>query len=139
MITETTTPEQTDWTHAGRMAQTICEIGWGALAERLAVLDGYLPGQLTAAAARLYAADAAASEAIGYSRAAQETFGSCSAEHRQQLADAEQVLAVCGYLHPSRVRLLGETAEQAVADRHDARAALADLLYTARTVLEDGA
>jgi hypothetical protein len=134
-----TTTEQAVWSHAARMAATICERDWDTVLERLPRFDGYLPGGLKAAAARLQAADTAAAEAIGYSRAAQDTFGSLSDEHRGQLEDAEQVLEVCGYLHPSRVHLLGETAEEAIADRHGARGVLADLLYCARTVLDDAA
>lgn len=138
MSTNTTT-QLTEWQHAGRMAATICERDWDTILERLPALDGYLDGQLTAAAARLREADTAAVAASGYSRAAQDTFESPSDEHRRQLEDAEEMLAVCGYLHPSRVRLLGDTAQRAVAERHEARGALADLLYTARTVLDDAA
>ncbi|MEU6246125.1 hypothetical protein [Glycomyces sp. NPDC047010] len=137
MSTDTTVPEQTDRTHAARMAATICERDWDTVLERLPWIDGYQNGPLTDAAIGLHAADAAATEAIGYARAAQDTYGSLTDQHRRQLEGAEEALAVCGYLHPSRVRLLGETAEAAITARHDARGALADLLYTARTVLED--
>jgi hypothetical protein len=135
MTTDTT--GLTEWQHAARIAATICEADWDALQRRLPAVDGYLPGQLTAAAARLRDADTAADEAIGYSRAAQDTFGSLSDEHRRQLEDVEETLAVCGYVHPSRVQLFGDAAQRAVAKRHEARAALAELLFTARTVLDD--
>ena len=57
----------------------------------------------------------------------------------RQLTEAEEALGVQGYLHPSRASLLVDPVQRAVAERHDARGALADLLFLARTVLDDAA
>ncbi|MCC3762577.1 hypothetical protein K3N28_05775 [Glycomyces sp. TRM65418] len=136
-MTAYTTIEQAAWTHAARMAATICETDWDTILERLPRLDGYLPGELMAAAARLHLADDVAAATLQPYRAATSLFELLGEEQRRQLTDAEAALRVQGYLHPSRVRLLVEPVQRAVADRHEVRGALADLLYTARTVLED--
>jgi len=138
MYTHTATAPLQDQ-HTTRMAQAICETDWEILLQRLPAIDGYLPDQLRAAADRLRAADTAACEAIGCYQAAKDTYGSPLPEQARQLEAAEEALAACGYLHPSRLELLGETAERALSERHDARGALADLLFCARTVLDDAA
>jgi hypothetical protein len=137
MTTANTTIEQTDSTHAARMAATICETDWDTVLERLPRFDGYLPGELMAAAARLHLADDIAAAALKPYGAAKSLFELLKEEQRRQLTDAEEALRVQGYLHPSRVCLLVDPVQWAVAERHEARGALADLLYTARTVLED--
>jgi hypothetical protein len=130
-----TAPAQDE--HADRMAATICETDWDTLLDRLPALDGYLPEQLTAAAARLHQADAVMAGALTPYRAAKSLFPLLPEEQQRHLIDAEEALANCGYLHPSQVQRLSATGQQTVAKRHDARGALADLLFLARTVLED--
>jgi hypothetical protein len=135
----TTTTEQAVWPHAARMAATICEADWDTLLERLPRFDGYLPGELMAAAARLHLADAIAAAALNPYRGVAAIVDALPEAQVRQLTEAEAALAVCGYLHPSRVRLLADPVQRAVAERHDARGALADLLFCARTVLDDAA
>lgn len=136
-MTTEPTAEQTAWQHAARLATMICETDWDALLDRLPALDGYLPDQLTAAADRLRQADAAAAAALRSYRAAKATFGLLPKTQRIQLTDAEEALTTCGYLHPSRARLLGNTVLGAIADRHEARGELTDLLFCASAVIDN--
>lgn len=139
MTTNTIITELTDWTHAARMAATICNATWDSLFERLPALDGYLPAQLIAAADRLHRADTAAIAAIATHGRVTSSWEPTVKKQRHQIEDAQEALAVSGYLHHSRVFLLDLAVFEAVAVRHFARGDLAELLFTARTVLEDAA
>lgn len=130
--------DQPAWQHAGLLAVNFCGSDWTPLLGRLEVLDGDRIPQLTEAAARLRETDTAATASIGVCRSSVERYGAVSDEYQAQLDDAEAMLAVHGYLHPSHVRLLGTDAHEALEDRHGARNALIDLLLEARSVL-DGA
>ncbi|MCD0444290.1 hypothetical protein LO763_11720 [Glycomyces sp. A-F 0318] len=132
----TDTLNQVAWPHAGRMAATICETNWDALLAALPVLDGYLPTELMAAAAHLQFTDALATATLKVYRVGKVIEVIPEAQVRQVI-EAETALANCGYLHPSRVSRLNGAVQQAVAERHEARGAVGDLLFQARTVIED--
>ncbi|MEU6858494.1 hypothetical protein AB0B28_06435 [Glycomyces sp. NPDC046736] len=133
---------QMEWPHASRMTATICETEWDTLLETLSRFDGYLRWDLMAASARLHLADARLQ--IALTEAALKSFRTTGTlveqlpkAQRHQFAEAEEAVSTCGYLHPSRVDLLAEPIRRAMEQRHEARGALGDLLFQARSVLED--
>ncbi|GAB4001582.1 hypothetical protein GCM10029992_37500 [Glycomyces albus] len=123
---------------ADRRAQRICGRTCRELYELLPPFDGYLPDQITEAAAHLNDRDNVAATVLDGYRAAIDSDGVRSRGRvRRQLEAAEHAIAVGEPLSASAVARLGRLVQVAVTDRSEALHALDELLRLAHLTLTD--
>ncbi|GAB4001372.1 hypothetical protein GCM10029992_36660 [Glycomyces albus] len=135
--TDIVTADPTILGHADQAALAICGMTRTDLYPALAGLDGYLPGEIEAAADALAAADQVAWSALERRREALEVLEGRLADAKRQLVNTASLLATGSCLRSVQTDRLGRAVCAAVDARQEAKTELCGHLHTAHRTLTE--